>query len=93
MHPVDGLGLTNVGHVYVWPIKPGEKNQRQAWQLQARGKGYVFYNDFDGGQWLSYRKEDDCLICVNAQALAQTPATEWNISPAPDPALLKGTIP
>ena len=84
----ESFAMTNVGHVYLWKITPGNSN-RQSWQLLSQGDGYIFYNDFDGGQWLKYRDEDDTLIC----AALKTDATVWKISPAPDPALLQGKVP
>jgi hypothetical protein len=82
--------LTNVGTVALWAISPERFLIRQAWKLQVKGGGYVFYCASSAGAhthisgWLGYDSSIDRLIVTDVE----DDAVVWSISPSPDASLV-----
>ncbi len=81
-----GVALTNTGHQYLWSINATNAN-RQSYTLLQRSGGYVFFNAYGGGQWLMYHPSDDSIVSGSDE----TRAMVWNITPSPDPSLVRST--
>lgn len=84
------VALTNVGSVALWAIPPERNSIRQAWKLQVKGGGFVFYCASSAGGhthisgWLGYNSGLDRLIVSDVE----DDAVIWTISPPPDASLV-----
>jgi hypothetical protein len=81
------LVATNVGEIYLW--EKSNNSERQSYQIQEQGSGYVFYSVFAPGSWLGLNEKTGEVVAVPRLS----DAVVWNLVPRPAPELLQGTVP